>query len=200
MIDSSGEIAISTLLIIGAAVFGLANAAFTVYSEHKAGFSTGRIIGDTICAGVMGYFGVYTAGLTLYQAYESYCRYHNMVPATHINTQASLNKQLAQCAYNANAEVTGCGPIVGTRKHTVFAVNVNSLQNNRLWTEVSYMNGTSQSYATRGSVRFDVVLCNSRGVPIMAWDFKTGSAILTPARINRMRAVSQLDIPIFMIK
>ena len=42
------------------------------------------------------------------------------------------------------------------KKHAVFTVEVNALQNKTLATEVSYLNGEIVPYGTRGSIRFDV--------------------------------------------
>ena len=69
-----------------------------------------------------------------------------------------------------------------------------------LHTEISYMNQGVVDYGTRGSVRYDVVLTNSDFEPIMAWDFKTGSATLTDRRIRKMRNMSDFsDLPIYAI-
>lgn len=57
------------------------------------------------------------------------------------------------------------------------------------------------SHGTKGSVRFDAVEYDSQGKPIRAWDFKTGSAYLTDARIGQMISKSGLyDIEIEMVK
>ena len=66
--------------------------------------------------------------------------------------------------------------------------------------EVSYQDRSIVDYGTQGSVRFDVVQYDTAGKPIAAYDYKTGSAVLTPARIQHMQQVSGLYIPIYMVK
>lgn len=69
-----------------------------------------------------------------------------------------------------------------------------------LKTEVSYLNREQVPYGTKGSIRFDVLQVNAEGIPVAAWDFKTGAAILTEARICQMVGQFGLNIPICMIK
>ena len=49
--DPSGNIAITTLILIGSAIIGLAMASYTAYVEYNAGYDTVQIIGDSIYAG-----------------------------------------------------------------------------------------------------------------------------------------------------
>ena len=107
---------------------------------------------------------------------------------------------LHHTANTANSKITGTGPVAGTQKHTAFATEVNALANNSLATEISYKNGEIVPYGTKGSIRFDVLQYNPQGVPIAAWDFKTGSATLTATRIEQMQTKSGLYIPIYVIK
>ena len=62
------------------------------------------------------------------------------------------------------------------------------------------MNGKEVAYGTPGGIRFDVVKVDFLNRPIAAWDFKTGSAILSEQRIYEMRLLSGLWIPIYEIK
>ena len=77
---------------------------------------------------------------------------------------------------------------------------VNALANKNLAIEISYKNGEIVSYGTKGSIRFDVLQYNQKGVPIAAWDFKTGSATLTTTRIEQMQTRSGLNISIYVVK
>lgn len=95
-----------------------------------------------------------------------------------IGSSANISSQLQSCADTANSKVSGFGHVAGTKKHAVFTAEVNALQNKTLATEVSYLNG----------------------IPIAAWDFKTGTATLTAARIEQMQERSGLFIPICIIK
>lgn len=125
---------------------------------------------------------------------------NGMSPVTQVGNTPSTSEQLQTCADTANSSVSGNGHVAGSQKHTVFANEVDALGNPNLRTEVSYLNGSEVQYGTRGSIRFDVLEYNSSGIPIHAYDFKTGSAILTPARVLRMQTASGLAIPIDMIK
>lgn len=123
------------------------------------------------------------------------------IPITHIGKSANnTSSSLRKCADNVNASIAGKGPVVGTQKHAEFANQVNGLGNPSLRTEVSYLNGQQVAYGTKGSGRFDVVQYDSQGIPIHAWDFKMGGAVLTESRIRDMQFKSGLDIPIDMVK
>lgn len=96
--------------------------------------------------------------------------------------------------------MSGKGPVVGTKIHSIFKAEVKKLNNPNLRTEVSYLNGSEVNYGTKGNVRFDVVLTDTNGFPIAAWDLKTGNAVLTDARIMQMQKRANLKIPIMMVK
>lgn len=138
--------------------------------------------------------------MSLYQCYQNYCYLNALSPVTSIGSSANISSQLQSCADTANSKVSGFGHVAGTKKHAVFAAEVNALQNKTLATEVSYLNGEIVPYGTRGSIRFDVLQYNQNGIPIAAWDFKTGTVTLTTARIEQMQERSGLFIPICIIK
>ena len=200
--DCTGTILISTLILIGSAIVGVACAGYTAYLEAEAGIDAVQVVGDSLCAGLCAFCFVYSCGMTGYQCYQYYCYLNGLTPVTEIGTSAqSVETQLQICADKANASVSGKGPAVGTEKHTVFAGEVNALGNPNLRTEVSYKNGYEVAYETRGSVRFDVMQYNGSGVPVQAWDFKTGAATLTATRIAEMQSKSGLlGLRISMIK
>ena len=155
-LDPNGEIAITTVILIGSAVLGAISAGYTAYKEYKAGNSTGRIIGDSVCAGFAGFSVVYSGGMSLYQCYQNYCYLNALSPVTSIGSSANISSQLQSCVDTANSKVSGFGHVAGTKKHAVFTAEVNALQNKTLATEVSYLNGEIVPYGTRGSIRFDV--------------------------------------------
>ena len=199
-LDPEGEIAISTLILIGSAIIGAVCAGYTAYKEYQAGYDTVHIIGDSVCAGFAGFSIAYTGGMSLYQCYQNYCYLNAITPITNIGAPTNVANQLQTCANTANSKVTGIGPVAGTQRHTVFAAEVNALANKNLVTEISYKNGEIVPYGTKGSIRFDVLQYNQKGVPIAAWDFKTGSATLTTTRIEQMQTRSGLNIPIYVVK
>ncbi len=202
--DPTGDlfISISTIILIGSIVAGIAAAAVTAYVESEAGIDTVQVIGDSVCAGLATFSVVYSGGMTLYQCYQNYCYLNALTPATGIGSvnSATIGQKLQGCANSANAAIPGSGSVVGTQKHSLFAEKVNGLGIGSIRTEVSYLNGAEVPYGTKGSVRFDVIQFNDFNQPIAAWDFKTGNATLTAARIAAMLTQSGLDIPIYMIK
>ena len=198
--DPTGEIAVTTVILIASIVVGVAVAGYTAYVEYEAGCDTVQIIGDSICNGLAAFNIVYTAGMSLYQLYQNFCYLHGLTPVTEIGAQSNVSSQLQTCANTANATVPGNGAVAGTYKHTAFAAEVNKLGNSSLRTEVSFLNGAEVSYGTKGSIRFDVMQFDAKGVPVAAWDFKTGSATLTADRIAQMQSKSGLLIPIYIIK
>jgi hypothetical protein len=197
--DPSGEfiISITTAILIGSAILGGGAAVYTGYKMREAGAGWGDTLLYSAGTGLAVFSTVYTLGISAYELYYNMSWYYGHTPATHIgNPQNGLEA----AASNANARISGQGPVAGTKKHTEFKNGVDSLNNNRIGTEVSYKNGECVPYATPGSVRFDAVLFDKYGNPIQAWDFKTGSAILTDARISFMQSHLPRPIPISMIK
>ena len=96
----------------------------------------------------------------------------------------------------------GNGPVAGTLKHTEFAKLVTSLNNPYLMSEVTVKNGKIADYGTKNSIRFDVLetLSTEKFLPYRAWDLKTGNAVLTLDRIQKMQELSVLSIEIIEIK
>lgn len=199
-LDPKGELPITTLILIGSAIAGVALAGYTAYKESKAGFDTAQIIGDSVFNGLAAFNILYSGGMTLYQCYQNICYLNGITPVTNIGAPKTIDSQLQVCANTANSTITGSGPVAGTQKHTVFASEVNALGNSKLVTEVSYKNASIVPYGTKGSIRFDVLQYGSGGTPIAAWDFKTGSAELTTSRIEQMQTKSGLFIPIKVVK
>ena len=198
--DPAGEsITIATLILIGSIIAAVGVAGYTAYVEYNAGIETGQIITDSLLVGMSTFMTVYTFGMSAYQCYLHFCYLQGLTPVTQIGGSGNVTAQLQTCANTANAQVSGTGRVAGTLKHTAFAAEVNKLGNSNLRTEVSYLNGVEVGYGTKGSIRFDVMLF-SGDVPIAAWDFKTGSAMLTEYRISQMLKQSGLNIPIYMIK
>ena len=198
--DPSGELLITTLILGGAALIGAGVAFYTGYKARKAGCDWADTVFYAAGSGLCAFTSVYTFGMSAYGVYANYCILNGMSPVTQVGNTPSTSEQLQTCADTANSSVSGNGHVAGSQKHTVFANEVDALGNPNLRTEVSYLNGSEVQYGTRGSIRFDVLEYNSSGIPIHAYDFKTGSAILTPARVLRMQTASGLAIPIDMIK
>ena len=115
-----------------------------------------------------------------------------------------IESYLQTLVAQAKAAIQGTGRLIGTLQHSFITNNVRSLGNYYLRAEVSFLNGQVVHYGTAGSIRFDVVfgVKNAAGefVPLMAWDYKSGAATLTQARISHMQKVANYYIPIILVK
>jgi hypothetical protein len=99
----------------------------------------------------------------------------------------STRAQLQQAATRAAQTLgPGKGPVYGTYVHSEFETQVKALGDPNLSSEVSYLNGVRVSRGTPGSVRLDVVE-GPLAKPTAAYDLKTGSATLTPARVTQIQ-------------
>lgn len=96
--------------------------------------------------------------------------------------------------YRAATVGSGRGPVHGTRVHTEFARQVQQISKGKLHTEVAYRNGVRVNRNTPGSVRVDAVRGNPDR-PKEIWDLKTGSARLTPERIQQIRRHLPKEMP-----
>jgi hypothetical protein len=95
----------------------------------------------------------------------------------------------------------GSGPAYGTKFHSEFETEVNALGNANLSTEVSYLNGLVVLRGTAGSVRLDVVE-GPLDAPTAVYDLKTGSATLSPARIQQIQAhvPGGNNVPVLLVR
>ena len=81
--DPSGEIAITTIILIGSAVVGLIAAGVEAHQSKKY---TGKIDWEnTVVTGVSWFFIAASLGLTAYEVYLSYCAYTGQTPVTEVN-------------------------------------------------------------------------------------------------------------------
>ena len=89
MFDPSGEIAITTLILIGSIVAGVAVSSYTAYTSHKY---TGKVDwNNTILSGLSTFAFCYTYGMSAYGMYVSYCDYKGYTPVTNIGTSPKTN-------------------------------------------------------------------------------------------------------------
>ncbi len=95
---------------------------------------------------------------------------------------------------------TGRGPVYGTRVHAAFRAEVEALGRSGLRTEVSYLNGAEVPYGTPGSIRIDVGQYSTSGQIEAVFDLKTGSATLTPARIQQIQQAVGSQVPVTMVR
>lgn len=80
----------------------------------------------------------------------------------------------------------GSGPVYGTRAHTEFAHIIKSWDDPNFRTEVTYFMGDEVPYGYPGGIRVDAVFGDVTA-PRAVFDLKTGSAQLTPARIQQIQ-------------
>lgn len=96
--DPSGEILISTLILIGAAIVGTAVAAYTGYEAREAGCDWADTIFYSVGSGLCAFATVYSLGTTAYGVYCNYCAINGMTPVTEIG--ASSPATIPQEAYD----------------------------------------------------------------------------------------------------
>lgn len=107
--------------------------------------------------------------------------------ATAEGASETTANELTEAAKRAAETVgQGKGAAYGTRVHSAFEAEVKSLGNTNLTTEVSYLDGNVVKRGTPGSVRLDVVEGPLEN-PTAVYDLKTGSAKLTPKRIEQIQ-------------
>ncbi len=95
--DSTGELAITAIILIGSAIIGFAFAGYTAYKETKAGYDTADIVFDSIANGLCAFCSVYTLGMSTYECYLNFCALNAITPVTevgassqHVQTQNPL--------------------------------------------------------------------------------------------------------------
>ena len=193
--DPSGEVAITTLILVGSIAVGVIAATFTAYKSYQY---TGKVDWQaSIINGFSWGMMAYTLGMSAYAVYIDYCTYYGYTPVTEVsfsNTQSFL-QETANSVKSSNT-----GHVSGTKQHSEFKKLIDASNNKSLRTEVSFKDGKEVAYGTKGSIRFDVLECDKKGNVIAAYDLKTGSATLTEERIAEMRKHLRKDIPIIEIK
>lgn len=117
-------------------------------------------------------------------------------------TTSLVNDLEAAAGRAVNQVGPGKGGAYGTKVHTAFENEVKAFGRSDVSTEVSYLDHEVVDRGTAGSVRLDVVE-GPLNAPTAIYDLKTGSATLTPGRIQQIRdhlpIVSQ-TVPIIEIR
>ena len=101
--DPTGAIALTTLILIGSAVFGVATALYTGHEMRQAGYGWDDTIFYSLGAGICAFGTVYTLGSSLYSLYCSMSWYYGYAPITEIGTK---NNSIPQEAYDTYEYVT----------------------------------------------------------------------------------------------
>lgn len=108
-----------------------------------------------------------------------------------IEDRGALNitqNSLQGFADDVNQTIPGKGPVIGTKKHSLFKQKVDALGDPNIRTEQTFVNGKIEPYGTKGGVRVDVIEYLPDGT-ITVYDLKTGSATLTQSRITQIKNV-----------
>ena len=88
--DPSGEILISTLILIGAAAIGGGVALYTGYKARKAGCDWADTIFYAAGSGLCAFATLYTFGTAAYGVYENYCAINAITPVTEIGSSGNV--------------------------------------------------------------------------------------------------------------
>jgi RHS repeat-associated protein len=112
----------------------------------------------------------------------------------------TLDNLSAAAKRSAQSVGPASGPVYGTQVHVAFQAEVEAMNNSALRTEVSYLNGAEVPYGTQGSVRIDVGQYSADGQIQAVFDLKTGSATLTPARIQQIQQAVGSQVPVTIVR
>ena len=97
--DQTGEIAITTLILIGSAVIALIAAGTTAYNSYHY---TGQIDwANTITTGLSWFMMAYTLGMSAYGIYLSYCDYKGLAPVAEVNFNPDASVEMPNGAWKA---------------------------------------------------------------------------------------------------
>ena len=111
--DPSGELLITTLILIVAGVAAVGTATYTGYKAREAGCDWADTIFYAIGSGFCAFGTVYTMGMTAYGVYYNYCMLNGMTPVTEIGekTQPAIPQE-AYDTYNYVIDHNGAPPQV----------------------------------------------------------------------------------------
>ena len=88
MKDPSGEIAVTTLILIGSIIAGCLMTGHTAATSYKY---TGEVdIGNTILSGLSTFALCYTWGMSAYGLYVNYCDYKGYTPVTNVGAKKPI--------------------------------------------------------------------------------------------------------------
>ncbi len=84
--DPTGEILITTLILIGAITVGVGTAVYTGVKAREAGCGWAETIVHSVMNGLMAYSAVYTFGTTAYGCYQDWCYLNGRTPVVEIGS------------------------------------------------------------------------------------------------------------------
>ena len=102
--DLSGEIAITTLILIVSIVAGCLVAGHTAATSYKY---TGKVdVENTILSGLGAFFTVYSFGITAYGVYLTYCDYKGYTPVTGLGSSPTISSAPTSQPHGNSAQST----------------------------------------------------------------------------------------------
>ena len=105
--DPTGDIFITTLILIGAIVVGGGVAVYTGVKARQAGCGWGETFLHSIMNGMMAFATVYTYGMAAYGCYQEFCYLHDITPVTEIGASSTAQAAtVPQEAYDTYSYVT----------------------------------------------------------------------------------------------
>ncbi len=107
-VDPSGKLAITTLILIGSAVFGLGTALYSGYKMREAGESWEDTILYAGADGLLAFGTVYTLGTSAYYLYCDLSLYYGNTPVTEIGGANSANA-LIDSSVQTSQHLSGTG-------------------------------------------------------------------------------------------
>ena len=109
-LDPSGEILISTLILIASAVVGVACATYTAVEMTQTEADIGDTIFYSIGAGLCGFCTIYSLGMSAYALYCNYCEMKGQVPVTEIGGSRLITQGTPHEIGKSGEDIAGINP------------------------------------------------------------------------------------------
>ena len=105
-VDPSGEMLITTAILIGAAILGGGAALYVGYKARKAGCGWGETVVRAAVSGISVFCSAYTLGMSAYGVYINYCTLNGKTPTTEIGAGTASSADIPKEAYDTYNYVT----------------------------------------------------------------------------------------------
>ena len=99
--DPSGEILVTTVILIVSAAVGVTVAAITAYESRKAGYDWADTAFYSIGNGLCAFAAIYSLGMTAYGVYLNYCSLKTLTPITEIGKPKQSSNPLDGITYTS---------------------------------------------------------------------------------------------------
>jgi len=105
-VDPSGEMLITTAILIGAAILGGGAALYVGYKARKAGCGWGETVVRAAASGISVFCSAYTLGMSAYGVYINYCTLNGKIPTTEIGAGTASSADIPKDEYDTYNYVT----------------------------------------------------------------------------------------------